>query len=129
MLWKFAKAFAGPIATAIASGAAVWVTWKLGGNQIAIASAQKEIALSQRDIAYDRLKWDLFAKRYEIYSVAGELIDHINSSPVDRAPGGPKILAMARKLDEARFFFPDREAAYFADIGRLVEEHEHALSR
>jgi hypothetical protein len=129
------KALAGPVATMIAAATAVGVTIYFNKKQVAIAAAQavtaatqKEIAKSQRDIAYDRLKWDLFGKRYEIYSVAGELIDHINSTTFDRAPGGPKIISMLRKLDEARFFFPFEQAAIFAEIAQLVEQHEIAIS-
>jgi hypothetical protein len=38
------------------------------------------------------------------------------------------MIEMMRKLDEARFFFPLKEAAVFANIGRLVEVHEVSLS-
>jgi hypothetical protein len=133
--FELARAFAGPVATILAASTAAWITYRLGRNQVRIAAAQaataeaqKEIAKSQRDIAYDKLKWDLFGKRYEIYSVAGELIDHINSSTFDRPPGGPKIIGMLRKLDEARFFFPVEQASVFAAIGQLVERHEIAIS-
>jgi len=35
---------------------------------------------------------------------------------------------MLRKLDEARFFFPVKQASIFAAIGQLVEQHEFAIS-
>jgi hypothetical protein len=123
------KDFAGPVATVIASVTAATITYRFGKAQQRIADAQATTAVAQKDIAYDKLKWDLFDKRYEIYTTAGDLIDHINGSPFDRQPGGAKIIAMMRKLDEARFFFPRTEAAVFATIARLVEDHEGALSR
>jgi hypothetical protein len=132
---ELARTFAGPVATILAAGTATWITYRLGRNQVRIAAAQaataeaqKEIAKSQRDIAYDKLKWDLFEKRYEIYSVAGELIDHINSTTFDRQPGGLKIVGMIRKLEEARFFFPVEQASIFAAISKVVEQHEIAIS-
>ena len=116
------------MATIIASVTAATITYKFGKAQQRIAGEQARTAAAQKDIAYDKLKWDLFGKRYEIYSTAGELIDHINSTTFDRPPGGPKIIAMMRKLDEARFFFPRPEAVVFATVAKWVEAHEVALS-
>lgn len=127
--YAIAKDFAGPVATIIASATAATITYKFGKAQQRIAGEQATTAAAQKDIAYDKLKWDLFGKRYEIYSTAGELIDHINGATFDRPSGGSKIIAMMRKLDEARFFFPRPEAAVFATVGRWVEVHEIALSR
>jgi hypothetical protein len=132
---ELASTFAGPSATIIASVTAVVVTAYFGSKQVKIAAAQaataasqKEIAQAQRDIAYDKLKWDLFGKRYEIYSVARDLIEHINSTTFERPPGGSKVVGMLIKLDEARFFFPPQEALIFAQIDKLVQVHEAAVS-
>jgi hypothetical protein len=132
---ELARAFAGPITTFIASVTAVGVTAYFASKQVKIAAAQaataasqSEIAQAQRDIAYDKLKWDLFGKRYEIYSVARDLIEHINSTTFDRPPGGSKIVGMLTKLDEARFFFPPQETLIFAHIDQLVQEHEATVS-
>jgi hypothetical protein len=72
--WDFAKDFAGPIATIVAAAAALAVTAFFNRRQTAIASTQRDIAAAQRDIAADRLKVDLFEKRYEIYLAAKALL-------------------------------------------------------
>jgi hypothetical protein len=38
--WEFSKSFAGPIATVLAAGAALLVTWRLGKTQVRIAQSQ-----------------------------------------------------------------------------------------
>jgi hypothetical protein len=70
--------FAGPVATVIAAGAAVFVTWRLGRRQVAIAAQQATTAelqaataRQQADTALDRLRYDLFEKRYKIYDNSG----------------------------------------------------------
>jgi hypothetical protein len=127
--YGIAKDFAGPIATTLAAGAAATITYRFARVQAAIARSQRDIAQSQRDIAYDKLKSDLFARRYEIYSTAGELIDFILSSTPERPTGGPDMMAKLRKIDEARFFFPYEQAQVFGNIGKLVEAHEVHLSQ
>src|ERR1700737_3197576 len=125
-----AKDFAGPIATVIAAGTASFITFRFARIQAHIAARQKDIAQSQRDIAYDKLKSDLFARRYESYSTAGGLIDFILSSSHDRPTGGPDMMVKLRKIDEARFFFPYAQAEVFGTIGKLVEAHEgHMTTR
>ena len=78
MSWlEFFEKFAGPIATVIASLTAAGVTigfgivqTRIAGTQAKTAEAQKDIARANLDIAYDKLKHDLFQKRYEIYTAA-----------------------------------------------------------
>lgn len=115
MYWFF-KDFAGPISVIIASGAATWITYRLGNRQAKIAEAQK-------DIAYDKLKHDLFDKRYEIYLAAKRLIEAMLAAP----PGDsvkrhtdPEIKRLRLKLDEARFFFPPDTRAYCEKIEKHV---------
>jgi hypothetical protein len=56
-LLELVKALAGPTATVIAASIAAWVAYTFG-------KAQSETARSQRDIAFDKLKVDLFDRRY-----------------------------------------------------------------
>jgi hypothetical protein len=56
--YQFFKDFAGPMVTLLAAGAAGFITYTF-------ARIQARIAQSQRDIALDKLKFDLFEKRYE----------------------------------------------------------------
>jgi hypothetical protein len=127
------KAFAGPFATIVASVVGGWIAIRLGALQRAIATTQVKvqetqtvIAKYQSDIAYDRLKYDLFDKRYEIYSTAREIVKHIVITPFDNDGIDQKLKAMHNKLDEARFLFPPKETGIFHDIAALAEAHEAA---
>jgi hypothetical protein len=124
--YEFAKDFAGPIATIIAAVTAAGITYSLGRNQTKIASAQKEVAKSQRDIAYDRLKYDLFKERYGIYVTAKQLIEKISGNGFPQGIRDPDLRAMRIRLDEARFFFPQKETRLFSSIETLAAEHEGA---
>ena len=57
---SFAKDFAGPLATVVAAGAAVWVTAHF-------SSQQAETARRQAKTAKDQLRLNLFDKRYAVY--------------------------------------------------------------
>jgi hypothetical protein len=67
------------------------------------AVAQWHVAKAQKDIAYDKLKLELFPKRYAVYVAAKDLIEYILQG------GKEGNLDFIRKhyiaLDEARFFF------------------------
>lgn len=108
----------------IAATVAVAVTYRFGKIQAGIAESQaktaeaaKEIARSQRDIAFDKLKHDLFDKRYEIYSTARAPIEHVSGNKFDGVHDR-RLGEMRLKLDEAKFFFPPRETAIFMTIER-----------
>ena len=62
-MYEILKDFAGPVVTLIAASVAGTITFVL-------ARIQARIAKSQRDIALDKLKFDLFQKRYEIYEAS-----------------------------------------------------------
>ena len=125
-MWGFFATFAGPTATIIASGAATIIAWKFGSMQAEIArgqartaEAQREIAKGQLEIAYDKLKHDLFQKRYEVYLAAKGVIEAIfQQSPIN--VGDPKIKELRLKLDEARFFFPPDTRALCENIEKHV---------
>jgi hypothetical protein len=71
--WENARAFAGPAATVIASIVAA-----------VFAAAQWRVANAQKDIAYDKLKFDLFEKRYAIYVAAKDLLEYILQRKAER---------------------------------------------
>jgi hypothetical protein len=122
MYWFF-KDFAGPIAVIIASGTAAWITYKLGMIQVGIARRQAKTAEAQKDIAYDKLKHDLFDQRYEIYVAAKRLIEAIFDAPLGddiKRHTDPEIKRLRLKLDEARFFFPPDTRAYCETIEKHV---------
>lgn len=123
------KALAGPVAIVRASITAAIITYKFGtiqagiaASQLANAELQKDIARSQRDIAYDKLKHDLFEKRYEVYTTARELIETISGNTF-KTIHDPKLRPMRLKLDEARFFFPPKVTALFSTIDTCVTEY------
>jgi hypothetical protein len=66
------KDFAGPVATTIAAITAIVVTHRFNKRQI-------EISRAQRDIALDKLKFDLFELRYGIYLAAKELTEYASN--------------------------------------------------
>jgi hypothetical protein len=120
-VWEFAKDFAGPIATVIAAVAAITVTAYFNRRQTGIASAQKDIAAVQRDIAADRLKIDLFEKRYEIYLAAKALLTCAVNYGHEKL-AAEKIVELKIKLDEARFFFPSDIQALAQRIEAMCED-------
>ncbi|MET4068168.1 hypothetical protein ABID58_002965 [Bradyrhizobium sp. S3.2.6] len=127
--WEVSKTFAGPAATVIAAAVAVTVTYRFGKIQAGIAQSQartaeaaKAIAQSQRDIAFDKLKHDLFDKRYEIYTTARALIEHVSGDKFDGVHDG-RLREMRLKLDEAKFFFPPRETAVFTTIEKMTVDY------
>ncbi len=61
------KDFAAPVVTLIAAVIAGLIT-------LTFSRAQTRVSRSQRDIALDRLKFDLFEKRYAIYDAAKSLL-------------------------------------------------------
>jgi hypothetical protein len=131
-----AKTGLGPLATILAAVAAVFVTRQLGKHQIRIAEsqaktaeAQRDIAAVQRDIAFDKLKHDLFEKRYEIYVAAKGIMERVIRAGTERPINDFELLNMRIKLDEGRFFFPPKSVALFEIIDRLTTQHEVARLR
>jgi len=57
----------GPLATIIAAGVAAWVTWKIQKRNNAVQQAQAQTARN-------KLKLDLFDRRYDVYEAAKKLI-------------------------------------------------------
>jgi hypothetical protein len=108
------KDFAGPIATTIAAITAIVVTQRFNKRQI-------EISRAQRDIALDKLKFDLFELRYGIYLAAKELIEYASNSGDLSKVDSNHVRSLCVKLDEARFFF-DKETIKF--IQEIVETAE-----
>jgi hypothetical protein len=110
----FFRDFASPIAVIIGSSVAGTITY-------IFSKAQKQIAGSQRDIAFDRLKFDLFKNRYEIYEAAKELIEHVSLVSDIQKSAPTKIRALYIKLDEARFYFPPDICTFLNDLHSRCE--------
>jgi hypothetical protein len=101
-MYQLLKDFAGPAATLIASITAIVVTAVFSKSQLRIAD-------SQRNIALDKLKHDLFQKRYEIYEAAKALLEYVPFiTDVQRSD--------AARIGEARFYFPTEICVVLSDI-------------
>lgn len=73
---------------------------------------QIEFSRAQRDIALDKLKFDLFELRYGIYLAAKDLIQYVSiHRELDKVDSN-HVRSLYVKLDEARFFF-DKETIKF----------------
>jgi hypothetical protein len=59
--YSVARDFAGPFATVVAAATAVFVTWRLGSRQATIAQ-------QQADLAREKLRHDLYNRRFEIFT-------------------------------------------------------------
>jgi hypothetical protein len=121
---------AGPIATIIAAVAAVFVTWRLGRGQLQIARQQVEIAQQQATtsrhqaeiakqlaaIAFDRLRFDLFEKRYAIFTAIKELLKYLVNLPRAESIDALTVVKYFVILDEAPFFFPEAFCVFLQTV-------------
>jgi hypothetical protein len=108
-MYQLLKDFAGPAATLIASITAIVVTALFSKSQLRIAD-------SQRNIALDKLKHDLFQKRYEIYEAAKALLEYVPFITDVRRSDAARIRSWYVKIDEARFYFPTEICVVLSDI-------------
>ena len=107
--YQVLKDFAGPVAAIIGAIVAGTITFIFG-------RAQTRIAQSQRDIALDKLKFDLFKNRYEIYEATKALLEYVPFvTDIDKCDA-TKVRSLYVKLDEARFYFPPDICAFLDDI-------------
>lgn len=114
MICDLAKDFAGPIATITAAMAAVIVTVFFNRRQVAIAA-------TQRDIALDKLKHDVFERRYEIYISARSFMEDVLHQSDFEKIDNARIREFRVKLDEARFFFGPDIRDYIGEIDAAAE--------
>jgi hypothetical protein len=115
-MYDFLKDFASPLTTLLASIVAGAITFVFARTQVRIAQAQKDIAL-------DKLKFDLFQLRYGVYLATKELIQYILFVGAERFTDNSKIDALAVKLDEARFYFPPDICAILHGIADDCHEY------
>jgi hypothetical protein len=106
-IYDFFKDFAGPLATVVASAAALCVTWRFSSTQAKNAEVQK-------NIAFDNLNFLVFDKRYEIYNATRALIDHVKTR--DRASLDPEWRALNLKIGEGCFFLDEPTQAFLNEV-------------
>jgi hypothetical protein len=99
-MYELARDFAGPAATVLVAIFIGCLTWWYNRRQSAIAA--------------EKLKIDLFERRYVIYSTLKELLECATIQPT-KAINTDRIVHLAGIAREARFFFGD-------NIVRFVDE-------
>jgi hypothetical protein len=75
--YQFFKDFAAPIATVIASGAAAFVAYRLGQNQMMVAKAQANIAERNWQTENEKVVLELMEQRLAIYKGIQEVIAEV----------------------------------------------------
>lgn len=118
--YQVAKDFLPAVITLIAAGTAAGITWRFSSRQA--ATAERQAAL-----AHDRLRFDLFGKRYAIYEAAKSLLRMVIN---DRQKEGFRpfdVVPFLVIMDEAPFFFPPEACAIVEQIQQgaqaLLEAH------
>jgi hypothetical protein len=111
MMYQFFKDFFAPIPTALAAFAAVWVTWYF-------ARHQTKIAQEQADIAKQKLRHDLYERRYRVFDAARKLLCEVASH---RIASDEDLRAFVIGTGDAVFLFNDDLA------NQLKEIHNRAL--
>jgi hypothetical protein len=119
--YQVAKDFAPTIITAITGATALVVTYSFNKRQA--ATAQRAA-----DIAHDRLRFDLFDKRYAIYQATKDLIRMVlnDSHQADFRPFD--IVPFLIIIDEAPFFFSGAARQLFSGITSLAQKILEAIS-
>lgn len=113
-MYEILKDFAAPVVTLIAASIAGTITF-------VFALIQARIAKSQRDIAIDKLKFDLFQKRYEIYIAAKQLVEKVSLVSDLKKSDPMAIRCLYVTIDEARFYFPPDIRQLLADLQAICE--------
>jgi hypothetical protein len=112
-LWAlYFQAFLGPIATLVAAGAAAWVTYKIQGGQLRTAR--------------DKLKLDLFERRFAFYEDVQSLLDHAVGLPRNEDYDLQFVQVKYRRLREAISCFPS-QSAHFAMTSEMRAKCGSAL--
>ena len=112
------KDFAGPVATIIAAGVAVFVTDRLGNDQ-------QRIAQQQAETAKRRLNLDLYDKRFNIYATILDLYE------ADMKKGLADIeaaeLPFVQAFRESLFLFEGKDGIYDT-LNAIKNAHNEILA-
>jgi hypothetical protein len=108
------KDLAGPAATVFTASVAAYIALRLGKGQAAIAQ-------SQADIARDKLKFDLFEMRYDIYTKVKDLVEYTQTIHDYEKIDSTRVRALYVKLDEARFFFDTKVISFIREVSQTAE--------
>jgi hypothetical protein len=115
-----------PVATIFAALIAILVTGSLG-------IAQWRIARAQKDIALDKLKLDLFVKRYAVYDAARKIAEYIVTRKTEVAFDYENEIKQIREwtstIAEAGFYFDAKTHKTCEQLLFLVEEYVQEAAR
>jgi hypothetical protein len=115
-----------PVATIFAALIAILVTGSLG-------IAQWRIARAQKDIALDKLKLDLFVKRYAVYDAARKITEYIVTRKTEVVFDYENEIKQIREwtsiIAEADFYFDHETRKTCKQLLFLVEEYVSEAAR
>jgi hypothetical protein len=109
------KAFAAPTVTALVGAAAIFIQISFNRRQAVIAE--------------DRLKFDLFQRRYAVYKSVKEFLELLAREGESIAFNSEKIKSFYIELDEASFFFGKDIQDFLKEIHDAVEKLVDKLVR
>jgi hypothetical protein len=120
------KDFAGPVATVIASGAAAFVAYRLGQNQMMVAKAQANIAERNWQTENEKVVLELMERRLAIYKNIQQVIGEVirTSSAKDDV-----FFRYLQAIDQVPYLFgPDVESYLEAMRIHLIDlEHGNQI--
>jgi hypothetical protein len=117
---------AGPAATIIAAGVAVFVTYRLGNGQLRIAEQQAATARQQAELAAVRLQHDLFDRRFTIYEAAQKLaLEVFETENVSREGLG----AFIRGTEKSIFLLDKGLSDYLTDMRKRAVDLQIVVRR
>jgi len=119
--YGFFKDFASPIATTFAAIVAAAITYFFN-------RAQTRLAETQADVAVEKLRLDLFDKRYALYTAARHLIDYLAVQNDYEKVDYMKVRSFYVTLDEARFFLPDSVRKFLSELHQTSESFLKVLA-
>lgn len=111
-LYQIFKDFAGPIATIIAALAAAGVTTYFAWHQ-------KNIAKEQADIAREKLRHDLYERRYRVFDATRKLLCEV---AVHRSPSDDDLRAFIIGTGDAVFLFNDDLSGQLLEIRNRAQK-------
>jgi hypothetical protein len=107
-MYALFKDFSTPSVTLLVGAVALFIQVSFNKRQLVIAE--------------DKLKFDLFERRYAIYKDVREFLDLLAREPGKLAFNSDKIRSFYIALDEAAFFFKEDVRAFLREIHDGVEK-------
>ena len=104
--------YGGPVATFIASLTAAGVAGTFGWFQY-------RLARTQRDIAFEKLKFDLFDRRYALFKKVFDILDKLGAPPDPLVETNWSALVDEVPVNEIRFLYPEATVEFATEVQDL----------